>query len=585
MLKPSNIWPDTTISNNVLFLAQLVIELLNPETFESNRVLSLDTVSRLKECISLYKDYRAQRISKNSLNYPFEETVWSIKDDPVVAVELSKESIKTISTELSKKGNFYDAQRAAVYLYGKLSNTYKESLEQQLIDAISIDNRRNNLRVLISAYCAYLINSGYSRSYIVEITQSIFFKTDHKRISKGKVSSFFNCFPNCIKEYYCYADVWPELAVILRGVGIEVKGSDQRLSHSRKDVRSKLPIDSTHLYAFLSLEAKDSHSAAKKANENLENVRALSLLNPNALDVSWGPRFLIYKKRHRHGTVCSLPDSPVDWLSPQSNSHPQILKDISKYSKRILTEFDKSSRERILRSVSTATAARFSSSVESQLISLWSAVEGLLSEPFGETSRIEHFTHQLVPCICRRHIHRRAVYMFDQLNANYKGKFRNILRQESDFSDEFWHYRLTAVFMIDKNSDLREKLCRLASRNPLALHRMNQFYTDCKTPKALLKTMEKHEKLVSWQLSRIYRARNSLVHRTDKPEYIDSLVMNMFEYYIRALSTIVKNASAKKMEANLDQVVSGIFMDSLTANQSLSNKNAMDEELFRLVNF
>jgi len=586
MLEPANHWPSTKLANNILFVAQLSRELLDPDTFESHRVFSLDTISRLKECINLYKDLEKNRIPQKSLLLPYEEACWSVKIDPVVANVLSRETIDTLALELEKKDSFSKAYLAAVYLKNKLSSIYKVNLENQILDSLTLDRKRNLIRKLVSYYCSYLINIGYSREFILESIDKLFFTQDHIRLSKGKVKQFFQLFPDTANDFYVYSEVSDNLGALLSGLSIEVKKRNQPLEHHNVTVKSKFKIKPANSYAFLKITARDNRSALTNANEILSNVRALSFLHPHASNASWENKFYVIRKRKQSGSVLELPESPIDWLSPQTTSNPRILKDIKRYSNKIINKFDAASVHRILKSVSTASSARYAPNVEAQLISLWSAIEGLLSEPLENNSRISHFSDLMLPCICNRHFHRRSIYLFDQLLTNYKNKFRKIVNQEKNLSNENWHYQFTAIFMFSSNEELRNRLLDLAKNNPLALNRMHQFYKDCNGPKELSAAINSHEKRVEWQISRIYRVRNSLVHKAEKPEYIDSVVLNLFEYYIRMLSCVVRAATKTEEESNLDHIVSGIYLDSISLKRHIKRKfkeNENDIELFKLL--
>lgn len=586
MLEPKNKWPSTKLAKNILFVAQLSRELLDPDTFESNRVFSLDTLSRLKECIRLYDDLEKNRIPEQALRLPFEEACWSVKIDPVVSNILKEETIDTLSIELKNKDSFSKPYLAAVYLSNKLTPVYKSNLENQMLDSLNMENRRNYIRRLVSYYCSYLINIGYSRDYILESIDERFFAHDHARLTKGKVKQFFKLFSDTEDEYYVYAEVSNDFGKLLSGVGLEVKKQSESLERHNSLVKSQFKIGKINSYAFVEANAMDNRSALTYVNEVLVNVRALSFLHPDASNVTWERSFYVVRKRQKNGNVLELPDSPVDWLSPQTTSNPRILNDIKRYSNRIIENFDHDSVYRILKSVSTASSARYAPSVEAQLIALWSAVEGLLSEPLKNNSRISHFSNLMLPCICNRHLHRRAVYLYDQLNSVYRHRFRRIINQEPDFREMFHHYRFTAIMMFDSNKMLRDKLLKLVENNPLALNRLHQFYEDCNNPKNLSKAIESHEKRVKWQISRIYRVRNSLVHKAEKPGYTDSVVLNLFEYYIRTLSCVVRAAAKTKDESNLDQIVSGIYLDSISMKRHIKRKfkaNKNDVELFHLL--
>ena len=581
MLTPDNTWPETAQSSRVLFFAQLVRELLSPNTFESNRVYSLDTLSRLKECSALYDDFRGARITKNTLVAPFEEAGWSVCSDPVVLDVMTTTEIDTLRSELSKKDSLSDQYTAAIYLRNRIQPIYKRHIETQITKILSSDNNKNALRTLTSNYCSHLINIGYSRDYISQACFKVFFSSNHSRISHSKVKKFFKYFTGKYYHYYVYSEVSKDFGKLLSGIGIEIKTVTQKLSRNNALVKSKFQIESRNRYALIKTSAMDELAALSEANTTLENIRALAFLNPGAADVVWNQKFYVLRKNKQTGSVCSLPENPIHWLSPQTSSEPRILKDVRRYTNRILSNFESESTERILRSVSTAAFSRNASSVETQLIALWSAVEGLLAEPFENKSRIEHFSDLMVPCICSRHLHRRSIYVYDQMRTMYGNKFNRIVRRELE--EETEHYKFTKIMMFDEYKSLRVELLQIAKKNPLAMHRMYQFYTDVKNPKNLYDTITSHEQRVRWQISRIYRVRNSLVHKADKPGYLDSVVLNMFEYYIRMLACLVRSASKSETPSNLDQVVSGIYLDSISTKKLIRDKrniNLNDKEIF-----
>ena len=67
--------------------------------------------------------------------------------------------------------------------------------------------------------------------------------------------------------------------------------------------------------------------------------------------------------------------------------------------------------------------------------------------------------------------------------------------------------------------------------------------------------IENHEQRIAWQLHRIYRARNNIVHAGRVPTFLDSIVLNIDEYYRAALGTIVNRASREAGLTDIDQLV------------------------------
>jgi hypothetical protein len=81
---PPNLWPNTNGSRGVLFLAQLLSEMLTPTTFESFRVFSLDTNARLREALQFADDVRRGRIPQAALKPVIEDSNGRFRRTPRV---------------------------------------------------------------------------------------------------------------------------------------------------------------------------------------------------------------------------------------------------------------------------------------------------------------------------------------------------------------------------------------------------------------------------------------------------------------------------------------------------------------------
>src|SRR5690606_35271289 len=83
MRPAKNVWPETEGARGALFFAQLMIEQLSDATFESFRALTMDTLSRLDEAMTLSSDVQRNMAPPKVLEPAVEEVRWSINRDPV----------------------------------------------------------------------------------------------------------------------------------------------------------------------------------------------------------------------------------------------------------------------------------------------------------------------------------------------------------------------------------------------------------------------------------------------------------------------------------------------------------------------
>ncbi len=123
------------------------------------------------------------------------------------------------------------------------------------------------------------------------------------------------------------------------------------------------------------------------------------------------------------------------------------------------------------------------------------------------------------------------------------------------------HTKFAAILFLPDNEDLRMQLLSICSNNPLAQHRLWKLHRDYSSPRAIIDAVKGHMQRVEWQLHRIYRARNNLVHSGRNPSYLDSLVLNLDEYYRSCFGTIVNRANREDAVSGIDQLVAEIGIE------------------------
>jgi hypothetical protein len=165
----------------------------------------------------------------------------------------------------------------------------------------------------------------------------------------------------------------------------------------------------------------------------------------------------------------------------------------------------------------------------------------------------------------------------------YRRRFALIVKGEPTVSGNDQHTKFAAILLLPSNASLQNELIGLCSENPLALHRLWKLQKDFSSPQSLKVALEEHERRVGWQLHRIYRARNSLVHSGTKASYLDSLVLNLDEYYRACLGTLVNRASREEHESDVDQLIAEIGIEYkiyMTSMENLRREPELSQETF-----
>jgi hypothetical protein len=558
MRPPKHPWPDTDGSRGTLMFAQLMSEMLNPLSFESFRVHTLCSVARLDEAYAVVEDVRRDRIHKLALVPVLAELNWSLEKDPVAkgAAEQEIESLGQLTK--SNQYNFDELSSHVLLLRKKIGKRYKSDLEKLLIEKFEDSGHRIEFRRTAGFYCSHLINIGYSKPHIAKVIEDEFFLQPVRRTGRSMLRRLFKRFSSHPSKYVVYAAISQDFGAFLRSLGISVLPAN-KVAHTAAAAISGDP-DLTEV-AIVKRKAFDEYGAMVSVHQVFTNVRALTYLAPQGMPCKWGGAMYVVRERSNVGSTQERIDVSFDKPITRKRTSARQYRGIKGYSERIFKHFDRSSTERLLASIATSALARTTSNIENQLISLWSAVEVLLSEPPTGTARIVHYSKLLVPCICMRHVRRQFAAACDELLISYKRKFKDIIAQQSAVDTVDFHTRFASVMLMPQHEAQRTQLLQLCKDNPLALHRLFHLNADFKTPKTVVSAVASHEKRVEWQVHRIYRARNNLVHAGRMPTYRDSLLVNLFEYYRSSIGTIVNHARRQDERSDVDQVVAEVGID------------------------
>ncbi len=554
---PKNSFPDTPRGRGLLFVAQHLREMLLPSSFESFRARALDTMARIKEAIDVVEAIRLSGIPRATLKPVIAELMWSFRDDPV-ASSIAADEV-TAFRECEKRIDDVDLRQVRALLnllISALGTSYRTALEGRIKDVYFLD-RKNDLRLLVAYWCSHIINLGYSREYTLYKVNEHFFSHDILRVRSATIDYFFKEFSSGSRTFVTYAAVGTVFAKYLQDIGESVEKKASLSNVISSAVASNSEFAARDYIYSKRVDAFDDASAAAAVHQGLASFRAMTFLSPRGLDCQWSDEMYVRPQHAQSGRFVAPPGNHLQGSSGSISTSGHAQREIQRYSRMILGSFDGPSTERLLSSIGTSALARTTASAENQLISLWSAVEVLLSEPAVGTPRIVHYVELILPCVCLRYVRRQVTAIFEELIVSYRKKFSTIVSKEPLMATSDQYLKFAAILILPANQALRDELVNLCNDNPLALHRMYRVGKDYRTGADAKVAMEGNKNRVEWQLHRIYRARNNLVHAGMVPGYLDAIILNMFEYYRTSVATIIKAARGKE-RGDIDQAVYNI---------------------------
>lgn len=543
--------------------------MLSDETWDSFRAFSLDTITRIDEAGQIASDIRQERLPTVAVDPAIAELQWSIKNDPV-AREFITFELDRLPHLLQNQLQINELRRNLTYLRKITGQEYRGRCEARITELCFEGDEKNKLRKIAGFYCSHILNLGYSRSFVLAQCNLIFFKKNHEKIRKSILRRFFSEFANQDHKFIAVAKTAEPLGTIMSKLGMTVYKKDSFVpKHIREQEKDFFQLRAGQIYVSISSSSKDVNAARFHVENIFSRIRAMVLNVTLGKHYSWDEEIFLYRSRSNKGALVKLGPSPLHRRIELQEK--QAARWAAKYANTLQKNFDDVSFSRIIRSLTTSALARTSPNIENQLVSLWSSVEVLLPEPEGGMPRILHYVKILVPCIVSRYLRRNIVAIVDALQKNYKRKCIDLINSDPFPMNDIYS-KFAAVVILPDRKPLRDRLVTLCAENPLALHRLYKLQSDISTPVNTRKFLEDHAERIDWQLHRIYRARNNLVHSGRVLPFVDSLVMNLDEYYRSAIGTIFRRAEKSKMVCNLSQLVNEIDLEHAFCLDFLARK-------------
>ncbi|KAA1258367.1 hypothetical protein LF1_08860 [Rubripirellula obstinata] len=323
------------------------------------------------------------------------------------------------------------------------------------------------------------------------------------------------------KEYSCTLTILGEVA----GMHSTVRKCGHKVVSVRDlpdDYTAALSnYDSKPLHVRVDVDAKSIRHAVADARERLELAIGIASLYQNPPELRLHPTAFVSSSGQDKVFVQS--EQAFRRLYPRTNAKRDIKHAIELVSK---TKVDR----RILAAVKQLALASGSSDTRTRFVNLWSSVETLAGSHEGETT-MERVSELIVPLVISRHVHRTTRYMtiLTQRFGNTIGstQYGSGFRETENgviFSDDML-VALTSKCRDPKIADL----LRFAD-HPLLRFRLYDTWKIFHDPKQLRSRLETSKQRLEWQVARIYRARNLLVHEGREVPHIVPLLDNLQNY-------------------------------------------------------
>lgn len=529
-------WKNDPSLDGLLFFCQVTDEMVSFFTIDSYRAPVFNTHSLCDEYLTVYYEVNEGFLHENALKPVIEELIWNLKNDGV-AREVLNFRYETIITELEnfeKKEQFLQPLTLIKGLKTLFDQSYFDEIKNQILEYIEKPNEKKHLSKLAKAYISELIYFGYSREYIRQELIYYFFQ---------------NQIVESINHIHAFLDVFSfeptEWEVIFRGnshfnslkdlkLEIEMTISEQGFSPRTKYAPEKKFFEANEdlreyntYIQFKKIRAFDPYGARQICEVYLRSFNDISGYSIHKEGLKWhsqaiaySTEFTFFKVIDTYSPVLSIKDSD---MSSFKENIEFILPIIRIQNPQFSYYF--------YNSLSLHSSAIQTTNPDNQLMNLWTALETLLPPPPNKQIRIVHFINSFKPFLGREYSQKLLLDLLNSLRSELGFEldkiFSKLPGQFSDFE------KCASIISIKSNEPLRDEIYSILTknRNLLLRFRVKNLMEKMHQSDSILSMIEEHNIRIKWQIQRIYRLRNLIVHKGNKLGYTNSLVENLHSYY------------------------------------------------------
>jgi len=527
-------WTHDDKLEGLLFFAQTIREMVSRYTIDSYKAPVFNSHSICGEILDVIEEIEQGFLHERSLDPLKEELIWNLQDDPIVRKILGYR-YAPIMDELKQADSHKKIQSIVKPILNLIERSYLQEIQIQLIESVKIPKQKEKITQLSKIFISELVFDGYSQEYLHQEIMYYFFSNQKIHdltqmdiflkkftFNKEKWDVYFRGDNNF--KYLEKLDIFQDLEIL-----------DEKIQPRKgypAEVRFFEDNENFPLFLFFkNIEALDPYDARDRCERILRHINDLSGLNTHKTKLEWYPQSLVYSKTDffkvidDYSVMHKIKDSEI--CEVKSNIDELVS---------ILIKLDPESMYLIWNSLSMHSGSIQSKRSENQLMNLWTALETLLPAPPNQSKRIVYFLYSFEPFLGRKYVQKLIKDLLNELRFELSEKLDGFLLKVPEGSSDF--EKLSAVLSLKENKPLKDELCLMVGDNFLLRNKIHSLNKKLITKKKILETIETHNKRVRWQLQRIYRARNLIVHKGSKLLYLDQLVENLHSYYHSVFSLI-----------------------------------------------
>lgn len=551
-MKRGNItqWTNISACKNLLFFSQLVNELLFDYSIPSNRISTLNSHFLCVDAISAIEGIDHHGVPEGTLKPILEELYLSLQKDPIFKISDDKPTKYfakyqndkyRISTSVSEL-NYDELKKATLAINTRFfsENKYYQLLKNRTIELVVNNNEddQQELFRLVKSLLTELVNLGYSVKYINSTMNKLLWNPSHRVETPLAINEFFNAFDFSEKEFTVLFIVNRSKIQRFISYATELSLLEEFPRRTGQHAEQTF-LNKSNNQTFLQIQRKayDPYMAANAARTLLTTKMSFFRLCDHSLryDIS-GAKCGVYDQN----SFIQITQNLSGVLHTKMPSSRQIAESMLASEQALNVVTNRHSNDALTQAVLFHAQSLNETSAENQLLDLWAIFESVLDISNKHTSdRINQVCMYLIPILKRRYIYSLFLQLANDMKNYSEEKYNEIIEDSSTEKDIV--RKICEFVILSEKQTERETYLSLCGDFPLLKERITYYESTLSKPIDIFNFVEKHAERVKWQIMRIYRNRNLIVHNGDSMPYIDLLIENLHSYVDDFLSYVIHN--------------------------------------------
>lgn len=553
-------WKYSEELEGLLFFVQKIYELTADTTDFLEKDVRLSAHEIVKEILDLVRIQENIKLDsfENEMFCLRDELVQKLKVDEVSEALLGSKRQLYINSLMDTKNIEAIKQSMEICLLRLNPKNYLGEIKNYLLSAVVDYKKKDRISHLCDRFFEVLLNGGHQKGTIHHLIKFHFFD----RTGLNKIDS---C--GCLEEFLDRFDLEKsEYDIIFKGSRLfdEIKEScnrfrieldDKVVPSYGKQFEKKFLKNHAGRFTYIkcaNIKAVDYLHAKKMAADKVAPLSNLFVVFHHRQKPWFSDDCLIYNHFKNHVVISEKK------LNPMAKGKPIDVKEVSSILKLFIKNFglEKDSFRRFNRAVEIHSQALDSNETSSQMLSLWICLESLLVSG-RKGSHLASVEKPIVNIEFNYHIRKRISNLADMLKSWNNAAFQKICNLLGETDD---NKALCDLLSLKEYEEQAVEILDMLYDEPLIRYKFGFLQRIMQSKNKLSEYLSSVTKRVSWDVRRVYRARNKIVHQGDVNDHSDLLVETAHYYLDSVVMSIIWH---KLIGSTINSVDNFIFEEQL----------------------